>query len=190
MNNIGSRWMLGNVTECVRKRYQGAGHREQRTSGREAESSTGLPRFPQKQPRAFDDGRRVPILGENDVLVDVCTPDRLDGYLAAPNAEVKRRADGSIRLVRLRSVGDDRGHQGECHGRSTITTERVRTDWGILVGSNINLKHKETCATWRNLPRAVDAVDRCRPNSARTKFRNCTEMLLRDASAGAHRKCF
>jgi hypothetical protein len=108
----------------------------------------------EQQPRAFDDGRRVPVLGENDILVDLCTADRLSAYLAAPNVEVKKRADGSIKLVRLRSVGDDRGHQGECHGRSTITTERVRNDWGTLVGSDLNLKHKETCATWCNPPRS------------------------------------
>jgi hypothetical protein len=104
----------------------------------------------EKQPRAFDEGRRVRVLGENDILIDVCTADRLGAYLAAPNVEVKTRTDGSIKLVRLRSIGDDRGHQGECHGRSTITTERVRNDWGMLVGSNVNLKHKEMCATWRN----------------------------------------
>ena len=101
-----------------------------------------------KQPRAFDGGRRVPVLGENGVLIDVCTADRLGGYLAAPNVEVKRRTDGSIKLVRLRSVGDDRGHQGECHGRSNVTTERVRNDWGDLVGGDSNLKHKPNCTTW------------------------------------------
>src|SRR5215472_1551109 len=96
-----------------------------------------------KQPRAFGEGRRVRVVGEDDVLVDICPPDRLGRYLGAPNAEVKRRADGSIRLVQLRSVGDDRGHVGENHGRSTITTERVRNDYGMLVGSDVNRKHKE-----------------------------------------------
>jgi hypothetical protein len=90
----------------------------------------------------------VPVLGENDVLIDVCTADRLGGYLTAPNVEVKRRTDGSIKLVRLRSVGDDRGHQGECHGSSNVTTERVRNDWGDLVGGESNLKHKATSTTW------------------------------------------
>lgn len=93
------------------------------------------------------------VVGEDDILIDVCTPDRLGRYLDAPNAEVKRRADGSIRLIRLRSIGDDRGHLGENHGRSTVTTERVRDDWGNLVGSDLNLKHKETCANWQR-PRA------------------------------------
>jgi hypothetical protein len=102
----------------------------------------------EKQPRAFGRGKSVRVVGEDDVLVDLCPPARLGRYLAAPNAEIKRRADGSIRLVRLVSVGDDRGHLGENHGRSTITTERVRNDWGEPVGSNFNLKHKENCAAW------------------------------------------
>ena len=104
----------------------------------------------EEQPRAFDGARRVRVVGEDGLVIDVCPPDRLARYLTAPNAEVKRRSDGSIKLVRLRSVGDDRGHLGENHGRSTVTTERVRNDSGELVGSAKNLKHKETCAAWRN----------------------------------------
>jgi hypothetical protein len=103
----------------------------------------------QKQPRAFDKARRVPVVGENSVLIDVCTPDRLENYLAAPNAEVNRRADGSIKWIRLRSVGDDRSHSGERHGRSNVTTERVRNDWGDLVGGEFNLRHKATGTGWR-----------------------------------------
>lgn len=102
----------------------------------------------QKQPRVFDRARRVPVLGEHDALIDVCTPDGLQSYLAAPNAEVNRRADGSIKFIRLRSVGDDRGHPGERHGRSNVTTERVRNDWGDLVGGDFNLKHKAADASW------------------------------------------
>jgi hypothetical protein len=90
----------------------------------------------------------VPVLGENGVLIDVCTAHRLSAYSAAPNAEVKKRADGSIKFIRLRAAGDDRGHQGECHGSSNVTTERVRNDWGNLVGGDSNLKHKATCTTW------------------------------------------
>ena len=87
----------------------------------------------------------MPVLGENGVVVDVCTtPDRLGRYLAAPNREVRRRADGSIRLVQLLPLGDDRGHLRENHGRSMVTTERVRNDWGELVGGDLNLKHKRT----------------------------------------------
>ena len=103
----------------------------------------------QKQPRVFDEGRRVPVVGENDVLVEVCSADHLDRYLNAPNAEVIKRTDGSIRLIRLLSLGDDRGRQGECRGRSTVTTERVRNEWGDLVGGDFNLQHKKASPTWR-----------------------------------------
>jgi hypothetical protein len=89
------------------------------------------------------------VLGENDFVMDVCTTaDRLAPYLAAPNAEVKKRADGSIRLVRLLGGSDDRGHLRERHGRSTVTTERVRNDWGGFVGSDRNLQHKPSSASW------------------------------------------
>jgi hypothetical protein len=57
------------------------------------------------QPRAFGEGRRVPVVGEDDVLVEVCSSTSVGRYLAATNVEVKRRADGSIRLIRLRSLG-------------------------------------------------------------------------------------
>jgi hypothetical protein len=102
-----------------------------------------------KQPRAFGGGRGVRVVGEDDVLITVCPPEAVERYLRAPNAELKRRADGSIKFIRLRSVGDDRGHLGENHGRSTVTTERVRDDSGKLVGSDLNLKHKQSCATWK-----------------------------------------
>jgi hypothetical protein len=82
-----------------------------------------------QQPRASEGERRVPVVGEDDVLIDVCAPERLGHYLGAPNAEVRRRKNGSIRLIRLRAAGDDRGHRGERHGRSTVTTERVRNEW-------------------------------------------------------------
>jgi len=102
-----------------------------------------------QQPRALGEGRSVRVIGEDDLLIDVCSPERLDRYLTAPNAEVRRRADGSIRLVRLRSTGDDRRHLGENCGRSTVTTERVRNDWGSLIGSDLNLQHKQTSIAWR-----------------------------------------
>jgi hypothetical protein len=102
----------------------------------------------EKQPRAFGDERRVPIISEIDEVIDVRTQGTLDRYLVAPNAEVKRRRDGSVKYIRLRSFGDDRGHPGEKHGRSTITTERVRNDWGDLVGSELNRQHKKSCLNW------------------------------------------
>jgi hypothetical protein len=89
------------------------------------------------------------VVGENNLLIELCPPERLGRYLSAPNAECKRRPDGSIKLVRLREVGDDRGHLGENHGRSTVTTERVRDDSGKLVGSDLNLKHKQSCTMWK-----------------------------------------
>jgi hypothetical protein len=101
-----------------------------------------------KQPRAFDRGRRVRVIGENDVLIDVCTQEDAQRYLSAQNAEVKTSADGSIKYIRLQSRGDDRKHAGERHGRSTVTTERVRSDWDDLVGGNTNLQHKRTCTSW------------------------------------------
>jgi hypothetical protein len=91
----------------------------------------------------------VPVLGENGTVVEICrTPERLGRYLNAPNAEVKTGPDGSIRMVRLVADGDYRGSLGENHGRSTVTTERVRNDWGGLVGSDVNLKHKKSCESW------------------------------------------
>jgi hypothetical protein len=101
-----------------------------------------------QQPRAFDEGKRVRVVGEDDILLDVCTSDQLDHYLTAPNAEVKRRGDGSIRLIRLRSMGDDRAHLGESQGRSTVTSERCRNAWGSPVGSDLSLQHKATSAAW------------------------------------------
>ena len=89
------------------------------------------------------------MVSQDDVLITICPPEAIERYLRAPNAEVKRRVDGSIKFIRLRSVGDDRGHMGENHGRSTVTTERVRDDWGQLVGSARNLKHKQSCAAWK-----------------------------------------
>jgi hypothetical protein len=90
----------------------------------------------------------VRIVGEDDLLIEVCSPDCVSRYLAAPNAEVKRRKDGSIRLVRLLPCGDDRGHLGENHGRSTVTTERLRNDWGEPVGGDQNVEHKKICRSW------------------------------------------
>jgi hypothetical protein len=89
------------------------------------------------------------VVGEDGLLITICTQEAAERYLGAPNAKVKRREDGSIKFICLRSVGDDRGHMGENHGRSTVTTERVRNDWGQLVGSDRNLQHKQSCAAWK-----------------------------------------
>lgn len=86
------------------------------------------------------------IISTDGILIDVCAPDQLDRYLNAPNAEVKRRKDGTIRHVTLLGVGDDRGHLGENRGRSTVTTERVRKEWVGFVGGTLNLQHKNPSA--------------------------------------------
>ncbi len=62
--------------------------------------------------------------------------------LDAPNAAPVRTHGGKLVGIRLHSFGDDRGHTGERHGRSTITTERVVNDLGVYIGSDLNLKHK------------------------------------------------
>jgi hypothetical protein len=103
----------------------------------------------------------VRIVGEDDVPIEVCPPDRLGRYLGAANAEVKRRKDGSIKYIRLLPCGDDRGHLGENHGRSTVMTERVRNDWGALVGSDLNLAHKQLCTRWESdLPVADETTNK------------------------------
>lgn len=112
------------------------------------ETDSGFRGSQEQQPRAFDEGRRVRVIGEDDLLIEVCSDERAARYLNAPNAEVKKRTDGSIRMIRLRAMGDDRSHLGEGHGRSTRTTERVRNDWGGLVGGDLNVNHKATCTTW------------------------------------------
>jgi hypothetical protein len=103
-----------------------------------------------EQPREFEGGRRVRVVGEDGVLIEVCSPESVRRYMGAPNADVKTRKDGSIRAVHLRSQGDDRGHLGERHGRSTVTTESVRNDSGVLVGGEQNLQHKKSCNNWGN----------------------------------------
>lgn len=103
----------------------------------------------EQQPRALGGGRGVRVIGEDDLLIDVCAPELLGRYLSAPNAEVKKRADGSIKCIRLRSFGDDRRHLGENWGQSTVTTERIRNDSGMLIASDLHLQHKATSSDWR-----------------------------------------
>src|SRR5690242_12238208 len=42
----------------------------------------------EEQPRAYGESGRVRVVSDDDVLIDVCLPDRLGRYLTAPNAEV------------------------------------------------------------------------------------------------------
>ena len=68
--------------------------------------------------------------------------DAIRRLLTASNAVPVRKHSGELVGIRLLSLGDDRGHAVERHGRSTVTTERVRNDHGIYVGWDRNVKHK------------------------------------------------
>jgi hypothetical protein len=118
-------------------------------------SKTSLRRDGEKQGRAFDAGRPVRVFNEFDFLVARLHPShdaaQILRLLAAPNAVPVQKHGGTLVAIRLQSFGDDRGHAGEHHGRSTVTTERVRNDDGQYVGTHKNVKHKENCETWGNL---------------------------------------
>jgi hypothetical protein len=68
--------------------------------------------------------------------------ERIRRLLAAPNAVPVRTHGGKLVGIKLLSLGDERGHSGERHGTSIITTERVVNDLGVYVGGDQNLKHK------------------------------------------------
>ena len=109
----------------------------------------------EKQARAFDEGGAVRVFNENNYLVDrlnlLRDSEQVRRILAAPNAVPVRKRGGKLVAIRLQSFGDDRGHADEQHGRSTVTTERVRNDAGQYVGSENNVKHKEMCKTWGSI---------------------------------------
>lgn len=71
--------------------------------------------------RADEHSGRVRIISENGELIDVCTGAQLQRYMKAANAETLRSYNGRIRAVRLRSLGDERGHSPELHGNSCKT---------------------------------------------------------------------
>ena len=100
----------------------------------------------EKQTRAFDRGRVVRVFGEAGNLIQRLDSSRdadtIRRLMAAPNAVPVRKHGGELVGIRLLSLGDDRGHSGERHGRSTVTTERVRNDHGIYIGWSRNVKHK------------------------------------------------
>ena len=100
----------------------------------------------EKQTRAFDRGRTVRVFGDSGNLIQRLDPSRdadaIRRLLTAPNAVPVRKHGGDLVGIRLLTLGDDRGHSGERHGRSTVTTERVRNDHGIYIGGNRNVKHK------------------------------------------------
>jgi hypothetical protein len=100
----------------------------------------------EKKGRAFEAGGGVRVSSENGFLIARLDPSRdseqIRRLLSAPNAVPVWKHGGKLVGIRLLSCGDDRGHSGERHGSSTVTTERVRNDSGILVGGHGNLKHK------------------------------------------------
>jgi hypothetical protein len=114
----------------------------------------------EKRGRASECGGAVRVFSEYGYLVERLNPsrdaERIRRLLAAPNAVPVRTHGGRLVGIRLLSFGDDRGHSGERHGTSIITTERVVNDQGVYVGSDRALKHKaenvshgrpEACAT-------------------------------------------
>jgi hypothetical protein len=96
-----------------------------------------------KEARADERGRRVRIIDEDGTLVDVCDAAQVEKkYRAAKNAEIICANNGRIVAVRLTNQADDRGHMGERHGRSTVTTQRLRNAFDECIGGDQNLKHK------------------------------------------------
>ncbi len=78
-----------------------------------APASETTSRVVEKQTRAFAVARRVRVVNHEGVVIDVCTPDRLQRYLDAPNAELIHAHGGKLVAIKLLSVGDDSGHLGE-----------------------------------------------------------------------------
>ena len=99
-----------------------------------------------KQARAFESGGAVRVVSENGYFITRLNASRdaeeIRRLLGAPNAVPVRSHGGKLEGIRLLSFGDDRGHSGERHGTSIVTTERVVNDFGVYVGSDVNLKHK------------------------------------------------
>jgi hypothetical protein len=109
------------------------------------ETKTSL-RRDEKRGRAFEGGGAVRVVSEGNYLVmrlhPTCDAQQIDRLLAAPNAEPLRTHSGRLVGIRLLSFGDERGHSGEGHGSSIITTQRLQNDNGILIGGHRTLKHK------------------------------------------------
>jgi len=108
---------------------------------------TGVPdtsiRIDEKQTRAADGKRRVPVIDSVGRLVTVIRePRAIAKYLSAPNAEPVRDRRGQLRAIKLASLADDRGKAGERHGRSLVTTERCKNQRGEYIGTPTTLKHK------------------------------------------------
>jgi hypothetical protein len=100
----------------------------------------------EQKARAFDGTRAVRVFGETGNFLQRLHPthdgETIRRLLAVPNAEAVRKHGGELVGIRLLSVGDDRGSAGPHNGRSTVTTERVRNDLGVYIGTEWILKHK------------------------------------------------
>src|SRR5213078_4200403 len=81
----------------------------------------------EKQGRAFEGGGTVRVVGENGFFIkrlnSSLDAEHIRRLIAAPNAVPVRTHGGKLVGIRRLSVGDDRGHPGEQHGSSTLTTE-------------------------------------------------------------------
>lgn len=128
-------------------------------------------RLDEKQGRAFDGTGTVRVFSGGDYLIGKLNSSRdaeqIRRLLAAPNAVPVRKHDGRLVGIRLRSFGGDWGQSGEQHGRSTVTTERVRNDSGSLIGGDCTLKHKAENVTHASpLPPWAAAPPHYRPVQA------------------------
>jgi hypothetical protein len=80
----------------------------------------------EKQAHVSEAARRVRVVGLDNRLLDICTEERIQRYLNAPNTEIIRSHGGTIVAIKLLSAGDDSGHLGEQHGNSNQTTRMER----------------------------------------------------------------
>jgi hypothetical protein len=127
----------------------------------ELDTKTSI-RQDEKQGRAFEGGGAVRVFGENGFFIERLDSfrdsERIRRFLEASDSVPIRKHGRKLVGIKLLSFGDDRGHSGERHGSSTVTTERVRNDDGILVGCDRTLKHKAENVNHAWLPpiRAAD----------------------------------
>ena len=125
-------------------------------------------RLDEKQGRAFEGTRTVRVFGARGnfivALNSLRDGEQISRLLAAPNTEAVHRHSGGLTGIRVLSFGNDWGGSGERHGRSTVTTERVRNDIGMLIGGDQNLKHKAENVKHASRPPAwMDAVQNRSP---------------------------
>jgi len=117
--------------------------------------TTASIRQDEKKGRESEGGGAVRVVGEDGFFIArldrARDAEQLHRILKAPNAEPVRNHAGRLVGIRLLSVGDDRGHVGERHGRSTATTERIYSDSGELIGTHRTLQHKvKVCSHWND----------------------------------------